>query len=205
MLQRLRRPLSFLAAPLLLIAVVAVASAGDDAATKARGLLTQLESKQAAPALSGAQADAGPLADDSGEDDADATPPVPTSNPLVAAAMPIAEAHKALEKATQLRAAGDVARAELAEDLALEWAETAVALTSAVEDERTADEQGKLAIGAVTKADRARQLLEEAIARRGRLQATLDQLDQELATKAIDAGPPDGGKTAKKKPAGGGK
>jgi hypothetical protein len=204
MLQRVRRPLAFLAAPAFFLAVIAVASAGDDAANKARTLLTQLESKQAAPALSGAQADAGPLADETGDDAGDATPPVATSNPVVAAAVPIAEAHKALEKAAQLRSAGDVARAEIAEDLALEWAETAVALVSAVEDERTADEQGKLAIAAVTKADRARQLLEEAIARRGRLQATLDQLDQELATKAIDAGPPDA-KAPKKKPAGGGK
>lgn len=204
MLQRLRRPLAFLAAPAVFVsavAFIAVASAGgDDAASKARALLTQLESKQAAPALSGAQPmDGGPLADDAG--DAGTTP---KSSPVVAAEVPIAEAHKALEKAKQLRGAGDVARAELAEDLALEWAETALALTTAVEDERTADDQGKLAIAAATKADRARQLLEEAIARRGRLQATLDQLDQELATKAIDAGPPDA-KTSKKKPAGGAK
>ena len=204
----LRRLLSIVAAPVVLVAAVTVASAGgDDAATKAQALLTQLESKQAAPALSGAQppGDAGPLADDAGppEDAPDAAPAVPKSSPVVAAEQPIAEAHKALDKAKQLRAAGDVARAELAEDLALEWAETAVALVSAVEDERVADEQGKLAIVAVTKADRARQLLEEAIARRGRLQATLDQLDQELATKALDAGPGDA--KQKKKPDGGGK
>src|SRR5207248_11708995 len=119
------------------------------------------------------------------------TPSVPLASPVVAADSAIASAKKMLDKAAQLRALNDVPRAELAEDVALEWAETARDRVAAVEDERSADEQGKAAIAMSTKADRARQLLEEAIARRGRLQAELDALEKDAVEKALDAGPPD--------------
>src|SRR5260221_11558721 len=124
---------------------------------------------------------------------------MPARAPLVVADGAIAEAKKALDKGKQLRAMGGVARADLADALALEWAQTALELVAAVGDERAADEQGKLAIDAVTKAERARQLLQEAIARRGKLQAILDALDKELAEKALDAGPPAAEPPPKKK------
>jgi hypothetical protein len=187
-----RRLLAIFAAPIALVGALAVAGAADDPAGKAKSILAELETKRSQPVLSPATSASVELALDGGV--VDATPPPAKSSPVVAADSAIANAKKMLDKATQMRALNDVARAELAEDVALEWAETARDLVAAVEDERTADDQGKAAIAMTTKADRARQLLEEAIARRGRLQAELDALEAESIEKAIDAGPPDGAK-----------
>ncbi len=201
MISRLRRPFAILAAPLVTLSLVAYAFAGGgDPASQANELLTQLAQKSATPA-SPSPSNGG----DAGADGAsgDAGPPAPTSDPRVVAELPIAEARKALERGKQLRSSGDTARAELADELALEWAQTAMDSVSAVEEERGADQQGKLALDAVNKSERARQLLEEAIARRGRLQAALDVLEKELAEKAVDGGPSD--TKGPKKPKGGAK
>lgn len=184
MISRLRRPFALLAAPLVTLSLVAVAVAGgSDPASQANEILTQLSQKSAPPAPSGG--------DGGVSVDGESGPPVPTSDPRVVAEVPIAEAKKALERGKQLRAGGDVAHADLADELALEWAQTAMDAVNAVEEERAADQQGKLALEAASKAERARQLLEEAIARRGRLQAALDVLEKELAEKAVDGGPSD--------------
>ena len=188
MLFRLRRvAIALVLGPLLTLGIYAIASAGEDPASQARDVLTALESKQAAPALSGNAASAVDGGTSDGSTEASA-PPAPTSSPLLAAQRPIDEAHKALDRAKELRAAGDVAHAELAEDAALEWALTARELVASVETERAADDLGNKAIESTSKADRARALLEESITRRGRLQQTLDDLDQELASRALDAG-----------------
>jgi hypothetical protein len=196
MLSRLR-PLALLApiGSLLLIgiAVAAGGTPGDEARTILDGLASS-PSASVTPAAGDAgigEGGTGVLA-------------APTSAPILVAEGPINEAKKALEKGKQLRSMGDTARADLADELALEWAQTASELVAAVSDERTADDEGKKAIDAVTKAERARQLLEEAIARRGRLMATLEALDKELADKALDAGPPDTKPPPKKKPKTGG-
>ncbi len=201
MLTRLRPLLAMAPALMIVGASVALASAGDDAASKARAELSELEAKRKAP----------PPPSDAGADAADAQPEAAPkasasewSNPVLAADDAIAEANRALKRAEELRAMGDVARAELAEDLALEWALTARETVKAVETEREADELGTAAVEATTKAERARTLLEDAIARRGKLQAKLDELDSELAAKALDAGPPDA-KSAPKPKKGGAK
>ena len=183
-----RRLLALLAAPIALVGALAVAGAADDPAGKAKSILAELEAKRSQPAPSPSASASVELSPDGG---VDAALPPPKSSPVVAADNAITSAKKMLDKAAQLRSLGDAPRAELAEDVALEWAETARDLVAAVEDERTADEQGKAAVAMTTKAERARQLLEEAIARRGRLQAELDALEKEQVEKAIDAGPPD--------------
>jgi hypothetical protein len=187
----LARALVPAAALVALLAGIAFASAGDDAASKAKNTLSELEAKRNAPptASSLASGDAGASSDG-------ALAPK-RSSAVAAADDAIAEANRALKRAQELRANADVPRAELAEDLALEWALTARETVAAVEGEREADDLAVAAVEATTKADRARTLLEEAITRRGKLQAKLDELDAELAQKALDAGP-----VAKKKAGG---
>jgi len=195
-----RTLLALLVAPIALVGALAVAGAADDPASKAKSILAELETKRSQPAASPSTSASVELAPDGGVVDA-ALPP-PKSSPVVAADNAIASAKKMLDKAAQLRALNDAPRAELAEDVALEWAETARDLVAAVEDERSADEQGKAAVAMTTKAERARQLLEEAIARRGRLQAELDALEKEAVDKALDGGPLDGATKPPKKKGG---
>jgi hypothetical protein len=95
---------------------------------------------------------------------------------------PIDEAKKALDRARGARQAGDVPHAELLEGLALEWAETARDLARAASIEADAGALESAASEATLRAERARTLLEEAIARRGRAEAELEKL-------SLDAGP----------------
>jgi hypothetical protein len=90
----------------------------------------------------------------------------------------VTRARDALERATRMRNAGDETHARLADGLALEWAETARdrARTTAVETK--AREAEVLTVDATARVERERALLEEAIARSGRLKAELA-----LATK----------------------
>lgn len=169
-----------LAAALLPLALVTLAVAGEDPGALAKKTLADLEAKRAHPALSGSSQH---------------------PSPLDAAAYPIGEARKLLARAAELRTLGDTARAELAEDGALEWALTARELVKAVELEHDAVDQAASANSAGTKADKARALLDEAIARRAKLQTELDRLEKEAEARALDAGsPPDGGKPKKGKP-----
>lgn len=169
----IKRALIVIALP---FALIAIAVAGEDPGAAAKKALTELESKRAAPALSGSSKH----------------PPA-----LDAATYPIQEARKLLARAAELRTLGDAARAELAEDGALEWALTARELVKAVELEHEAIDQTAAAEAAVTKAQKARALLDEAIARRAKLQVELDNLEKEAEARALDAGPPDAGKPKK--------
>ena len=173
------RSLLFVLPAVALLAGLAVASAGDDTASKAKTALDELEAKRTAPPA---------VASDAGDGGGDAAEVTPRASAVLAADDAIGEAKRALERAKGLRAVGDVPRAELAEDLALEWALTARETVKAVETEREADDFGVQAVEATTKAERTRTLLEEAIARRGKLQAKIDELDSELAASALDAG-----------------
>jgi hypothetical protein len=82
----------------------------------------------------------------------------------------------ALERATRMRAAGDEAHAQLADGLAREEAEAGHDLVRALDAERMADDARRAATDAGTVGERERALLEEAIARNGRLRAEIDGL-----------------------------
>ena len=82
----------------------------------------------------------------------------------------------ALERATRMRASGDEAHAQLADGLAREEAETAHDLVRALEAERMADDARRAATDAGTVGERERALLEEGIARNGRLRAEIEEL-----------------------------
>ena len=89
---------------------------------------------------------------------------------------PLDEAKKALDRALGARRSGDVPHAEHLEGLAREWAETARDLGRAIAIEADAGALESSASQAGLRAERARALLEEAIARRGRAEAELEKL-----------------------------
>ncbi len=178
----LRKAATVLATPVAIVAAVAYAIAAQDPAADAGKVLADLEAQLQAPKA------------------ADAGAAVSRQAAVEQTAKPLDEAKKALARAKELRALGDVGRAELAEDLALEWALTARELLRAVEAETDATEQAKEADELEAKAEKARKLLEDAIARRAKLQADLDALDRELEERALDAGAKDAGKKKGGKP-----
>jgi hypothetical protein len=108
-------------------------------------------------------------------------------------ARPLGEAKQALERARGARESGDVARAELLEGLAREWAETASDTVRAARAEGEAALVEEKSAQAVVQAERARTLLEESIAHRGEARARLDQMHAASAEPA----PPPGAATKK--------
>jgi hypothetical protein len=88
----------------------------------------------------------------------------------------IKQARFALERATRMRDANDEPRARLAEGVGLRWAEVARDLVRAADVEQAANDARLAANDAGARAERERALLEEAIARQGRLHAELDAL-----------------------------
>jgi hypothetical protein len=118
-------------------------------------------------------------------DDGDPTPAatraliqttVSLGTPGVAAvtAEAIENADEALERATRLRAAGDPSHAKIADGLAQEWAETARDAALAAAAERLADDRKRQALQAQAQLQRTKALVEESIARLGRLRAALE-------------------------------
>jgi hypothetical protein len=97
---------------------------------------------------------------------------------------PAARARSALERARRMRLAGDEAHARQADAVAREWALVAEALVRAAKEEARAAAARKAALDAGTEAERERALLEQSIARAGRLQAELRKAQAET-----DAGP----------------
>jgi hypothetical protein len=95
-----------------------------------------------------------------------------TRAPVVGAALSRAKA--ALEHANRLRGAGDETHAKAADGLAREWAETARDLGRAADAEQQAAEVRRKAVEAQAQLERSRALVEEAIARAGRLRAELE-------------------------------
>jgi hypothetical protein len=111
---------------------------------------------------------------------------------------PAEAARRALERATGARNAKDVRHAEMLEGLAREWAETARDVLRAASVEADAGALELAAADAGLRAERARALLEESIARRGRAEAELEKLTADaglLPTKPPPAS------SAKAKPA----
>ena len=86
----------------------------------------------------------------------------------------VARARDAMERATRMRSAGDETHARLADGLALDWALTARDLARAVDVEQQASTARLDVLDAGAAAERERSLLEEGIARTGRLRAELE-------------------------------
>jgi hypothetical protein len=100
----------------------------------------------------------------------------------------------ALERATRMRAAGDEAHAQLADGLALEEAETGRDLVRALTVEKQADDARRAATDAGVVGERERALLEEGIARNGRLKAETAALERtRTASKPAKGAMVDGG------------
>lgn len=90
-----------------------------------------------------------------------------------AAAPFVARARVALERGARMRAAGDETRARLADALARDWADAArdAAEAAVVETRAAAARRGAMDAGAAAEKEQA--LLEEGVARVGRLEAQL--------------------------------
>jgi hypothetical protein len=95
----------------------------------------------------------------------------------------VLRAKAALERATRLRSAGDEAHAKAADGLAREWAETARDLARAADAEATAAELRRRAVEAQAHLERTRAMVEEGIARVGRLKAELDEAAHSGSTR----------------------
>lgn len=94
---------------------------------------------------------------------------------------PIQRAEHALRRARDARAAGSHEHAAALESLADEWANTGRDLVRASEVERTASRAETEASELETRLIRARALIEETVARRGRAAELLEQLESNAA------------------------
>jgi hypothetical protein len=93
----------------------------------------------------------------------------------------VQRAKDAVERARRFRAAGDEPHARIADGLAREEAEAALDLAKAVDAERAADAARLAATDAGVVGERERALLEEGIARNGRLRAEIEELGKPRA------------------------
>jgi|HubBroStandDraft_4_1064222.scaffolds.fasta_scaffold388810_1 hypothetical protein len=96
-------------------------------------------------------------------------------------AEPVGLAQKALERALRFRTLGDEARARAADGLAREWAETARDLVRAADAEARATEVRRKALEEGVQLERTRALVDEGIARVGRLKAELEEAQRAAA------------------------
>jgi hypothetical protein len=87
----------------------------------------------------------------------------------------LTHATEALERATRLRRAGDEAHAKAAEGLAREWAETGRDLVRAADAESTAADLRRKAMSEQEQVERSRALVEDGVARVGRLRAQIEE------------------------------
>jgi len=108
--------------------------------------------------------------------------PVEQATPAPVTAEAIARAREALEQATRFRAAGDEAHAKAADGLAREWAETARDLALAGAAEKQANDKKRQAMEAQAQLERTRALVEDGIARLGRIRAELNAAPDKVAT-----------------------
>jgi hypothetical protein len=101
---------------------------------------------------------------------------------------PIAHAERALRRARDARAAGDHEHAAMLEHVAEEWALTGRDLVRAAQAESEASRLQKQAAEVETKLVRARALVEETVARRGRAREKLEELEQDAGAPGAAAG-----------------
>jgi hypothetical protein len=102
----------------------------------------------------------------------------------------VERAKEALERAHGARASGDISHAHMLEGLALEWAQNAQDLLRAAAAEQVAESAADKAREAAVRAERARALLEETQARRGRAEAELEKaltVEREARAQAAQA------------------
>lgn len=97
----------------------------------------------------------------------------PKAKKLVASSLD--HAKEALERAQGARASGDAKHARMLDGMALEWANAARDLVRAAAVEQTASSAADSAREAAVRVERARALLEETQARRGRADAELQK------------------------------
>jgi hypothetical protein len=90
-------------------------------------------------------------------------------------AEPLDLARRAIERAIRFRAVGDEAHAKAADGLAREWAEMARDLVRAADAETKAAAVRRKALDEQVQFERTRALVDEGIARVGRLKAELDE------------------------------
>lgn len=102
----------------------------------------------------------------------------------------LARARRALQRADATHAAGDHRRATELEAYALELAEAANDLVRALDAEREVADLSRRALAAETRAVRARVLVEQTAARRGRAAAQLSALEAERNRNANTQGTP---------------
>jgi hypothetical protein len=95
----------------------------------------------------------------------------------------LARAEDALERGARMRVAGDEARASEADALARQWAETGRDLLRASETETRANDLRKKALEAEAQVAKTREIVEDLIARTGRLRA-------QIAVTELDGGAP---------------
>jgi hypothetical protein len=116
--------------------------------------------------------------------------PMPKTPPAPVTVDAVARATEALEQATRFRAAGDEAHAKAAEGLAREWAETARDLAQAAAAEKQAEDRKRQAMEAQAQLERTRALVEDGIARLGRLHAELDAPPKAATAVEVHEGQP---------------
>jgi hypothetical protein len=97
---------------------------------------------------------------------------------------PLDLARRAIERSIRLRALGDEAHAKAADGLAREWAEMARDLVRAAEAETKAADVRRKALDEQVQLERTRALVDEGIARVGRLKAELDEAQRALTGDA---------------------
>jgi hypothetical protein len=105
---------------------------------------------------------------------------------------PVENAQGALRRARAVLDTGDRNRATLLERLALEWAGLAADLLRTAKAERRAEEAQQKLSEIKTRTVRARALLEETVARRGRSRAELDAAERPAPSPTEPAKPPSG-------------
>jgi hypothetical protein len=93
-------------------------------------------------------------------------------------AEPMEHAKQALERAVRFRALGDDAHARAADSAAREWAETARDLVRAADAESKAGALRHSAVDEQAQIERLRALVDEGIARIGRLRAELEEAER---------------------------
>jgi len=144
--------------------------------------------------------------DDRGVAEALVKPAAPLG-PAAVTAQAVEQTNDALERATRFRAAGDESHAMAADGLAREWAETARDLGLAAAAEKMADDRKRQAIQAQAQLQRTKALVEESIARLGRLRAELDAVSPQAhrsagaASDATPKGPPESARDHANRPA----
>ena len=115
-----------------------------------------------------------------------------------ALAGPIDKAKQALARARAMDQAGDVRHGAALRAVAREWVDCARDVVRTSQTEARAEKAEKTLDDLETKRARGRALLEETIARRGRAQALLDQLERESRLPAPSDADADANANAKK-------